>query len=269
MHALLAQCAALVRGLRSGCDRLCFGGTLRHRAHGRGRPHYLGAHRIPSQDCAAHRREVTARREEAARRPPRHRGREIRSRHSAPPRQADIAHAIAARDRLTSGLICVLRRVAPCRSFPINKNYRTHQLEIRCRPRQGRHLDHYQIHPVFGFRHTRLPTGFPFRRSVCRNGRAGRTRPLDQAQRPDVRRDNPVPGLEDLIQAPARFAQQLQAHGPTLRGGLAQSVHPAQAQIGARSPGRSSGSVRDRAGASDVRFRDRAAWAALAPRRRR
>ena len=65
MHALLAQCAALVRGLRSGCDRLCFGGTLRHRAHGRGRPHYLGAHRIPSQDCAAHRREVTARREEA------------------------------------------------------------------------------------------------------------------------------------------------------------------------------------------------------------
>jgi hypothetical protein len=163
----------------------------------------------------------------------------------------------------------VLRRVAPCRSFPINKNYRTHQLEIRCRPRQGRHLDHYQIHPVFGFRHTRLPTGFPFRRSVCRNGRAGRTRPLDQAQRPDVRRDNPVPGLEDLIQAPARFAQQLQAHGPTLRGGLAQSVHPAQAQIGARSPGRSSGSVRDRAGASDVRFRDRAAWAALAPRRRR
>src|SRR6059058_4895087 len=60
MLSFLTKFAAVVRGVLSGLDRVFFCGTPRSLAHGRGLQHYLGAHRIPDKDFAAHSLEVTA-----------------------------------------------------------------------------------------------------------------------------------------------------------------------------------------------------------------
>ena len=184
MRSFLSKFASVVRGTLSGFDRLFFRGTLRNLAHVHGLQGYLWFNRIPYKDFAAHSLEVTARVEEASLREARRQGREIRYLNSAQHRKEDIAREIAARDRMRSGLICVLRSVDPCMSFEIHKNHRTRKLEIQYRPRKCIHLYHYQIHPVFGFMHSRIRTWFPFRISVCLNGREWVARQMDQAQLP-------------------------------------------------------------------------------------
>jgi hypothetical protein len=266
MTSFLTRFSTLIRGVLCGFDRLFFCGTLRCLSHCRGLQHYLWAQRIPYKDFAAHSLEVTARLEEASLRQARQLGREIRYLNSAQHRKEDIAREIAARDHIRSGLICVLRSVDPCMSFQINKNHRTRKLEIGYRQRKCLHLYHYQIHPVFGFMHTRIQTWFPFRVYVCLNGREWLARQLDQARLHYVRRDNTFTWLEDVAAAQALFNQQLQANWPSLLGDLAQAVNPAHADIFAKYPCRYYWSASDSEWASDVMFNDRTALEKVYPR---
>jgi hypothetical protein len=266
MQSFLTRFAAVVGGVLSGFDRLFFCGTLRRLSHPRGLQNYLWAHRIPYKDFAAHSLEVTARLEQASLCQARQLGREIRYLNSAQHRKEDIAREIAARDRIKSGLICVLRSVDPCMSFQIHKNHQTRKLEIRYRQRKCLHLYHYQIHPVFGFMHTRIQTWFPFRVYVCLNGREWLARHMDQAKLHYVRRDNTFTWLEDLTQAQALFDQQRQANWPSLLDDLAALVNPAHAELFARYPCRYYWSASDSEWASDVMFRSRAALEAVYPR---
>jgi hypothetical protein len=266
MLSFLTKFASLVRGVLHGFDRLFFRGSLRNLAHTRGLQRYLWAHRIPYKDFAAHSLDVTKRLEEASLRHAQHLGREIRYLNSAQHRKEDIARAIAARDHIREGLICVLRSVDPCMSFQINKNHKTHKLEIHYRPRKCLHLYHYQIHPVFGFMHARIQTWFPFRVYVCLNGREWLARQLDQARLHYLRRDNTFTWLEDVAAAQALFDQQLQAHWPSLLGGLAEALNPAHAEIFARYPCQYYWSVDESEWASDVMFQTRAALEQVYPR---
>ena len=266
MLSFLSKFAAVVRGVLSGFDRLFFCGTLRNLSYTRGLQHYLWAQRIPYKDFAAHSLEVTARLEEASLRQARQLGREIRYLNSAQHSKEDIAREIAARDRIKSGLICVLRSVDPCMSFQINKNHQTRKLEIRYRQRKCLHLYHYQIHPVFGFMHARIQTWFPFRIYVCLNGREWLARQMDQARLHYVKRNNTFTWLEDLAQTQALFDQQLQAHWPSLLGGLAESLNPAHADLFAHYPCRYYWSVEDSEWASDVLFHSRTALEEVYPR---
>src|SRR5262245_20443010 len=109
MRAFLTRFAALVRGVLSGFDRLFFSGTLRTLAHPRGLQRYLWNRRIPYKDFADHSLEVTKRLEQASLHQAQQLGREIRYLNSAQHRKEDIAREIAARDRIQSGLICVLK----------------------------------------------------------------------------------------------------------------------------------------------------------------
>ena len=265
MLSFLTKFATVVRGVLSGFDRLLFCGTLRNLAHCRGLQAYLWYNRIPYKDFAAHSLAVTARLEEASLRQARQLGREIRYLNSAQHRKEDIAREIAARDRIKSGLICVLRSVDPCTSFQINKNHRTKKLEIHYRQRKCLHLYHYQIHPVFGFMHARIQTWFPFRVYVCLNGREWLARQMDQARLPYVRRDNAFTWVEDVAAAQALFDQQLQAHWPELLGGLAEALNPAHADIFAHYLCRYYWTARDTEWASDVMFHSRAALEAVYP----
>jgi hypothetical protein len=266
MLSFLTKFASVVRGVLSGFDRLFFCGTLRQIAHPRGLQHYLWSHRIPYKDFAAHSLEVTRRLEEASLRQAQQLGREIRYLNSAQHRKEDIAREIAARDRIKSGLICVLRSVDPCMSFQINKNHQTHKLEIRYRQRKCLHLYHYQMHPVFGFMHARIQTWFPFRVYVCLNGREWLARQLDQAKLPYVRRDNTFTWLEDVAAAQALFDQQLQANWPSLLGELSAALNPLHADIFAPYLCRYYWTVSDSEWASDVMFHSRAALQEVYPR---
>src|SRR5262249_18658848 len=163
----------------------------------------------------------------------------------------------AQRDRIREGLICVLRSVDPCMSFQINRNHATRKLEIRYRQRKWLHLDHYQIHPVFGFLHARIQTWFPFRIYVCVNGREWLARQMDQAGLHHVRRDNTFTWLEDITRTQAVFEEQLRAHWPEWLGGLAASPNPIHADLFGNAPDPYYWSVADSEWASDVMFTSR------------
>jgi hypothetical protein len=265
MQPFLTRFAALVLGVLNGFDRLFFAGTLRRVSYCLGLQNYLWARRIPFKDFAAHSLDITARLEEASLRQARALGREIRYLNSTQFSKEDIARHIADRDHIKNGLICVLRSVDPCRSFQIHKNRQTRKLEIHYRQRKCIHLYHYQIHPVFGFMHARIQTWFPFRIWVCLNGREWLARQMDQAKLRYMRRKNTFTWLEDVAAAQALFDQQLQAHWPSLLGGLAEALNPIHAEIFAAFPCQYYWAVSDSEWASDLMFRNPDALAAVYP----
>jgi hypothetical protein len=265
MGSFLTKFAGVVRGVLHGFDRLFFRGSLRRLTQPFGLQNYLWEHRIPYKDFDSHSEAVTARLEEASLHQARQLGREIRYLNSAQHCKEDIARAIAERDHIKNGLICVLRSVDPCMSFEIHKNHRTHKLEIGYRPRKCIHLYHYQIHPVFGFMHARIQTWFPFRVYVCLNGREWLARQMDQAKLHYVRRDNTFTWLEDRAQAQTLFNQQLQANWPSLLGGLAEALNPTHADLFAKFPCSYYWSVEQSEWASDVMFTSRAALERVYP----
>jgi hypothetical protein len=266
MHSFLSKFASVVSGVLCGLDRLFLAGSLRRLAFRQGLQSYLFFNRILYKDFAEHCEQTTARLEDASLRHARQLGREIRYLNSSELRKEDIAREIADRDRIHSGLICVLRSVDPCMSFQITKNRASKKLEIHYRRRKCIHLYHYQIHPLFGFMHTRIQTWFPFRIYVCINGREWLARQLDQIGMHYQRRGNTFTWLEDVGQAQALLDQQLQTHWPTVLGGLAETLNPIHAELFANYPCHYHWSVRDSEWASDVMFRSRVALEAVYPR---
>jgi hypothetical protein len=266
MRSFLNKFSAVVRGVLSGLDRVFFRGTLRSLAYTRGLEGYLWVNHIPFKDFADHALQVTTRLQEASLRKAQELGREVRYLNSAQLCKEDIAREIAARDRIKSGLICVLRSVDPCLSAQVVKNHQTKRVEVCYRLRKCMHLYHYQIHPVFGFMHARIQTWFPFTVHVCLNGWEWLARQMDQARLHYCKRDNTFFWLEDLVQTQALFDQQLKANWPELLGGLAEALNPIHGDIFAKYPCRYYWSVIDSEWASDVMFRSRAALEKVYPR---
>src|SRR5437660_8158886 len=150
MQTFLSRFASLVTGVLCGFDRLFLSGSLRRIAYRRGLQGYLWFNQVRYKDFAEHSEKVTARLVDASLRQARELGREIRYLNSNVRGKDNIARGIAERDRIKSGLICVLSSVDPCMSVQILKNRDTHKLETAYRKRKCLHLYHYQIHPVFG-----------------------------------------------------------------------------------------------------------------------
>jgi hypothetical protein len=266
MHTFLTRFAGLVTGVLCGFDRLSLRAILPNLIRPFGLQNYLWAKRILFKDFAKHSEEMTARLETASLRLAQELGREIRYVNNSELRKDDLAREIADRDRIKSGPICVLRSVDPCMSFQIVGNRASKKLEIKYRPRKCIHLYHYQIHPVFGFMHARIQTWFPFRISVCLNGREWLARQMDEAGLHYCRRKNTFTWLEDVAQAQALFDQQLQANWPDLLAGLVQAVNPIYDDLFADFPSRYHWSVTDSEWASDVMFRSRTVLEEVYPR---
>jgi hypothetical protein len=265
MQSFLTRFASVVTGVLCGFDRLFFSGALRRLAFPLGMQSYLSFNRILMKDFAAHSLTVTARLEYASLQQARELGREVRYINGKVSKE-DIAREIAARDRIKSGLICVLTSVDPCMSVQIVHNRETRKLEVGFRKRKCLHLYHYQIHPVFGFMHARIQTWFPFRVYVCINGREWLARQMDQLGLHYIKRNNSFSWLEDVAAAQALFDQQLQANWPTLLGGLADTLNPIHADIFGNFKCSYYWSAQESEWASDVMFRGRADLQAVYPR---
>ncbi|MCI0683003.1 MAG: hypothetical protein L0Y71_12955 [Gemmataceae bacterium] len=95
---------------------------MRNLSYPAGLQHYLWAHRTPFKDFSKFSAEITERVIAASERHAKERGREIRYLPCSSASKEEIARAIAARDDVREGLICVLRCVEPCMSFQINKS---------------------------------------------------------------------------------------------------------------------------------------------------
>ena len=107
------------------------------------------------------------------------------------------ARAIAERDGVTQGLVCVLSVLEPCRSFAVAPNRQTRRLEVVRRPRKCLHYYLYLIDPEFGWMHVRLQTWAPYEIQVYVNGREWLARQLDAAGIGYRRSDNKITAVDN------------------------------------------------------------------------
>jgi hypothetical protein len=173
------------------------------------------------------------------------------------------ARAIAERDGVTEGLVCVLSVVEPCRSFVVTPNRQTRRLEVVRRRRKCLHYYLYLIDPEFGWMHVRLQTWAPYEIQVYVNGREWLARQMDQAGIGYRRSDNKITDVDDFGPITALCERFAHTDWPPVLERQATLVNPLLPDI-------------DRAGfpgywwvidqceyASDVLFTDRAALEAI------
>src|SRR3954454_9457874 len=108
------------------------------------------------------------------------------------------ARAIAERDGVTEGLVCVLSVVEPCRSFGVTPNRQTRRLEVVRRRRKCLHYYLSRIDPEFGWMHVRLQTWAPYEMQIYVNGREWLARQMDQAGIGDRRSDKKITAVDDF-----------------------------------------------------------------------
>jgi hypothetical protein len=142
-----------------------------------------------------------------------------------------VAREIAAKDRITEGLVCVLSAVEPWYSFDVYRDRATHRIELVARWRKCLFLYHYWMHPTLGFLHARLQTWLPFPIQVCLNGREWLTRQLDAAGIAYHRHDNCLPWVADWARAQQLLDAQLQTAWPALLDRFAAALNPAHADL--------------------------------------
>jgi hypothetical protein len=87
---------------------------------------------------------------------------------AAPVRRDQGARAVAVRDGITDGLVCVFATVEPCRS--VRLAYGRGCRVIRRARRKCLFLSCYFVDPTFGLVHVRLQTWLPFTIHVYMNG---------------------------------------------------------------------------------------------------
>ncbi len=231
MQKFIAKHRDQISGVLSGFDRLVLRGTLRSIAHPQGMNQYLWSNQILLKEFGSHVEQVSQRLKAASLAEAVEAGRPVRYLASSQVSKEDIARRIAADDRISQGLVCVLTCVEPCRSFEIYRNRDTKHLQLQPRLRKCLFLYHYSVHPVFGFLNARIQTWFPFSIQICLNGREWLARQMDTVGLDYLRHDNCFPWIEDWPTAQQLMDQQLKVEWPTLLDGIARTLNPIHDEI--------------------------------------
>lgn len=138
----------------------------------------------------------------------------------------DTARAIADRDGITEGVVCVFSVVEPCWSFQVRADHRTHRLEAIRRERKCVHHYLYLIDPEFGFMHVRIQAWIPYEIQIYINGREWLARQLDAAGVGYRRYDNALLSVEDLDLAQALCEKLAHRSWPRVLNAFARRVNP-------------------------------------------
>lgn len=215
-----------VIGIICGFDRLVFRGFLRSLSYVEGMMRYMSIAGVLLKDFASHALSITKRIKEASLRSAEEAGRPIIYLPSSQTNKENLAHEIAGRDGISSGVICILSCVEPCRSYEIFRNARTKQLELKPRWRKCLFYYHYMIHPEMGLINARIQTWFPFNIQICINGREWLSRQMDSADLRYVRRDNCFPWIEDPVRAQSLMDSQLEVNWPEVLNPIARLINP-------------------------------------------
>jgi hypothetical protein len=141
------------------------------------------------------------------------------------------ARAIATRDGITTGLICVFAAVEPCRAFGIRRNAATHHLEVVRQKRQCLHFYFYYLDPEFGFMHVRLESWFPFEIQIYINGHEWLAHQLDLRHIAYHRHDNKLTRIADPKTATTLCEKFARRKWPRVLNAFARRVNPHLATI--------------------------------------
>jgi hypothetical protein len=112
--------------------------------------------------------------------------------HASEQSKEAMARAIAERDGIEQGLVCVFSVLETCRSFQVIGNRNTQRKEVVSHKRKCRHLYWYLIDPLFGWMHVRIQTWAPYSIQVYINGREQLCRQLETSGIAFQRSDNKI-----------------------------------------------------------------------------
>ena len=213
-----------VIGVLSGFDRLRFRGTLRSISYAEGLDRFLGARGVRYKDFGTFAQSLSERLKKRAEAIAQAQGRPFQYLSSSRQSKEQVAQAIAQRDGIQEGLVCVLRCVEPCMSFSIRGGkgaWRFVSQERKCL-----HLYFYYLDRHFGLMHVRLATWLPFGIQVCLNGREYLARRMSRAGIGFEQRDNCFVRIDDLERAQQMMGELEGRKWERFLGALARRVNP-------------------------------------------
>jgi hypothetical protein len=258
MEAFIQRCGGDVIGILSGFDRLLFRGTLRSICYSEGVDKFLGAMGVRYKDYKPFVEGLTARLRSHAHKVARAAGRPVEHLKSSHESKEEKALAIAKRDGVEQGLVCVLTCVEPCITFSIRGNdhggYGFVSEERRCLFIYFYYLDH-----EFGLMHVRLATWLPFGIQVCINGREYLARRMARAGIGFEQRDNCFVRIDNLPAAQRMMKELESRRWDRLLNALAKRVNPLLSRFSGLDLRPYYWSVRESEYATDVMFKDAAA----------
>jgi len=264
-NSFIQKHSACVIGFLSGFDRLRLRGTLRQLYCPQVMEAYLNACHILIKDFGQLVERTTVAVKNKAKALAEKLGRPFCFVSSSQISKEDLVRKIAAKDKITEGLIAVLNAVEPCQSFQVIGNRQTKLIELKVTTRKCSHLYFYYDHARFGFMHLRLQTWFPFQVNLCLNGRHWLARQLDQAGIAYQKKENTFLRIADLQRAQSLMEEQLQTDWPKELGKILKEVHPLQRQICRPLGLQYYWSASESEYATDVMFQDAASLARLYP----
>lgn len=175
-----------------------------------------------------------------------------------------VARAIAERDGIEHGLVCVLRCVEPCMSFSIRRDDKG-RFRFVSQERKCLHLYFYYMDREFGLMHVRLATWLPFGIQVCLNGREYLARRMRRAGIGFEQRDNCFVRIDDLPRAQRMMRELEERKWDRLLNALARRVNPLPGPRGGLDLRGYYWSIRESEYATDVMFKDAAALRRVYP----
>lgn len=231
MNRFIANHQDQITGVLSGFDRLIFRGTLLGISYPRGLKGLLSKRCVLLKDFGPYAQGLTEQLREATFAYAQAQGRPVQYVPLSTTDKAAVAHAIAQRDGIASGLIAVLTCIESWPAFEVFRNKDVKRLELVRRLRKGLTFYHYLLHPVFGFMHARIQSWLPFSIHVWVNGREWLARAMDRLGLAYKRRDNCFVQLSDPERAQRLMAKQLRWAWTKTLNRFAHDLNPAQARM--------------------------------------
>lgn len=265
MDLFLQRHASDVTGVLRGFDRLVFRGNIRAITFPEGMRGFLWKRQVLLKEFGDYSKAVTEQLKAASLAEAELHGRHVEFLQSPKINKEALAQRIAVRDKIESGLVCVLKSQEPSPSFEVFRNRSAKRLELKSRIRPSMAIYQYFVDPVFGFMNARIQTYLPFRIQVCMNGREWLGRMLDREGIRYDRRDNCFASIDDVERAQELMDSQLEVAWPEALRRIARQLNPAHDEIFEGTTIDYYWSVYQSEWATDLMFRDAATLARLYP----
>ena len=175
------------------------------------------------------------------------------------------ARAIAERDGIEEGLVCVFGVLEPCGSFTVQSNRAARRLQVTRKATKCLHFYFYFLDPELGFLHVRLQSWFPFTVQVWINGREWLARQLDREGIGYERRHNAFLHIDDVARAQQLCERLARRKWPRLLNGLVRKLNPMLPVLRAAGFGGYYWVIDQAEYATDLMFRNRASLEAIYP----
>jgi hypothetical protein len=248
-------------GVLHGFDRLLFRGSLRSITYARGLEACLGTAGVRFKDFGAFAESLSEALKKHGEQIAKKAGRPYQYISRSTASKEQIFKAIAQRDGIKEGLVCVLRCVEPCMGFTIRRKEAGGFGFVR-QERKCLHLYFYYLDRDLGLMHIRLATWLPFGIQVCLNGREYLARQMAKAGIGFEQRDNCFVRIDDLPRAQKMMHELERRHWERVLGALASRVNPLLGRLDLRPY---YWSIRESEYATDVMFKDEAALEQVYP----